>query len=691
MEKDKERNMQNSEKRVQRMSLGFLLIIGFQVFTTGLGSASDAPQILYYAVQRNGQTCGSSEVKISHQEDGGRTILVIEENSRTLVSALGASVDMLGRSKRRIEESTFREVSTEVDIDQGSLKIQIFAAVEGRTARITRLPGGGEKTVALPEDVVFENGVLSPHLKKDFVDRGATSKRYKVLDLLDRTIQEVTYTKARRETLRLVGRTWQTVVLDSFNHATGRKVRLWLDEKEGWALKAEGPRSVATLADKSELEGLRRASLDNSIFAKTKTSISDIPALAFMKVKASLEPVGNPITAQSLNVPGQTFQGAVTNNQIEGIFEIRHAKYDGRDAPPFPPNYGRQPGLRPFLEPEDYIESDDPVLIKKAKELTAGAKDSWEAAKRLSRWVAETIGYDIPGGASARNTYDLKEGECGAHSRLYTAFARAVGIPARVVWGCLYLSNAGGGFGQHAWNEVYMGTAGWIPIDTTAREVDYADAGHIRLGILSSSDIAWNPKNLEILDFQVEKAKGGQASELDIMKKYGPYLGKYRGRRGVMTVHVQNGGLAVTFPDGRDFELRDPDEKGFWFFKLTKDVNLDFDEWGEGRIAGFMMMNRVRLPKRADLAEVPSGVPEKVRAFLGHYPIPMEKRDITVSYRGGRLVAELSGEGVWELEGPDAEGQWTTKGKERLLSFILDESGNVKTMVLTEMIHYLKI
>lgn len=309
--------------------------------------------------------------------------------------------------------------------------------------------------------------------------------------------------------------------------------------------------------------------IDNHLFAKTGVMISDIRALSHLKVQAKLEPIGNWITAESLNFPGQSFEGTVEDNLVQGIFEINYAKYDGHKAPPFPANFSFNPELKLFLSPEDFIESEDTVLVQKAKELTDGARDSWEAAKRLSRWVAEEIGYDIPGGASARNTYDLKEGECGSHSRLFAAFCRAVGIPARVVWGCMYVPNYGGSFGQHGWNEVYMGEAGWIPIDTTAREIDFADCGHIRLGILSSAHVALNPKQMEILDFQAGSHRFGKVSEVGDIEKYQPYLGKYKGPRGVFNVLLHNGSLAIDIPGRMIFEMRDPDDQENWYFKLT--------------------------------------------------------------------------------------------------------------------------
>jgi hypothetical protein len=41
-----------------------------------------------------------------------------------------------------------------------------------------------------------------------------------------------------------------------------------------------------------------------------------------MKVKATIESAGEWITAESLNFPGQKFEGTVNNNLVEGIFEL---------------------------------------------------------------------------------------------------------------------------------------------------------------------------------------------------------------------------------------------------------------------------------------------------------------------------------------------------------------------------------
>jgi len=255
----------------------------------------------------------------------------------------------------------------------------------------------------------------------------------------------------------------------------------------------------------------------------------------------------------------------------------------------------------------------------------------------------------------------------------------------------MYVPNLGGSFGQHAWNEVYMGQIGWIPLDTTAREVDYADSGHIRLGVLTSAHIALNPKQMEILDFQAgPQSFSGFQGTVDT-KKYQPYLGQYKGRRGVITISLENGGLSLTLADKRVFGLREPDEKGEWLFKLSQDVGVTFERDASGRANGLTILNRVRLPKRGEPQDIPDSVPENIRPYLGQYSIPMQKQEIMVAYDDGHLAVHIPGLGVRVIEGPDAQGLWTARRGDDRFSFIMDDAGKVRTMILIEAVRCTRI
>ena len=107
-------------------------------------------------------------------------------------------------------------------------------------------------------------------------------------------------------------------------------------------------------------------------------------------------------------------------------------------------------------------------------------------------------------GGTARETFDRRNGACGSQSMLMAALCRAAGIPARVVWGCMYTHEMNGSFGHHAWNEVFMGEAGWIPVDVTFHETDYVDSGHLRLGILHTRQTIINYEEMEIMEYKTD-------------------------------------------------------------------------------------------------------------------------------------------------------------------------------------------
>jgi transglutaminase-like putative cysteine protease len=74
-----------------------------------------------------------------------------------------------------------------------------------------------------------------------------------------------------------------------------------------------------------------------------------------------------------------------------------------------------------------------------------------------------------------------KVGDCNEHTALYVAMARALGIPARIAVGLVYIHGA---FYYHAWPEVYLaepdGRGLWLPVDPTLNQFP-ADATHLRL------------------------------------------------------------------------------------------------------------------------------------------------------------------------------------------------------------------
>jgi len=134
--------------------------------------------------------------------------------------------------------------------------------------------------------------------------------------------------------------------------------------------------------------------------------------------------------------------------------------------------------LEPYLKPEQFVQSDADEIVKLVKSIIGDEKNSWEAAKKLNRWVYDNVEKKFtPDISNALQTLHSLEGDCGEHAVLATALMRAAGIPARTVAGLIYWP-PGQGFGYHAWIEVFVGD--WVMMDPSWGE-DIANPTHIAL------------------------------------------------------------------------------------------------------------------------------------------------------------------------------------------------------------------
>ena len=310
--------------------------------------------------------------------------------------------------------------------------------------------------------------------------------------------REAVYSKIDDTTLTLAGRSSEAIGLSSPDPSKGGQTELWIDAATGMRLKVTMPGQLTmTLTDADVADRTQTYDYDKALFIRTNRHIPEVRGISQMEAEVTLR--GAPVVSSSdLNCPGQRFVGTVEDGVVDGVFYVSHPRYEGKNAPAFPDRSEPYPELEQYLRPGSQIESDDPVLATKAEEITAGSGSRWDAACRIARWVGANVSGLSSG--SARETYDSRRGLCGEKSRLTTAFCRAVGIPARAVWGYTYTLEYGGSFGQHAWNEVYMDSAGWVPIDATIGEHDYVNSGRIRLGVLAQPAIRVGEGRIQILD-----------------------------------------------------------------------------------------------------------------------------------------------------------------------------------------------
>jgi transglutaminase-like putative cysteine protease len=190
-----------------------------------------------------------------------------------------------------------------------------------------------------------------------------------------------------------------------------------------------------------------------------------------------------------LNGGHQTLKGDTIEIRVQDNSPAYRLPYQGKN-------------LEEYMQPNALIQSDDKRIIEQTKKILAGEQNARAAAKKLNDWVYNALAkkpvVSIP---SALEVLNRREGDCNEHTALYTALARAAGIPTRMIAGIVFMEN---GFYYHAWPEVWVGD--WMAVDPTFNQFP-ADATHIRFAsgnLDRQSDILKlvGKLNVEVLEYK---------------------------------------------------------------------------------------------------------------------------------------------------------------------------------------------
>ena len=140
----------------------------------------------------------------------------------------------------------------------------------------------------------------------------------------------------------------------------------------------------------------------------------------------------------------------------------------------------KTPSLQPYLVSTDYEDLTDKHLISAAKTAVGNAKDAWTAAQRINGFVNRHIREKTLAHAfsSATEAYRERSGDCTEHAVLFSALAKIVGIPTKLITGLVYVGGTKPVFGYHEWVEVWLGNE-WHPMDPTFDQVT-ADTTHVK-------------------------------------------------------------------------------------------------------------------------------------------------------------------------------------------------------------------
>jgi len=454
-------------------------------------SAAPAPLAVgeqaYYALQVDGRTMGYSTYAVTGRERSGQRELFRVEAQTLLKVNVAGRTQALDYRATSVVAGDWQSQHYELTIRQdGASPIQITAQRERDVWRLSSVEGSlrRDREIPLSEAAYLLDSNLFEHYA--FLLRSlplSPGTRARVWVLVPQSLAAVelqlSVAEAGQEIMSggepeyclpvtLSGEQWPTMTL-------------WMTPARALLrLELAQQNLVVERADEGVTQQVQ--SIDLSALMQTKSVPSNVQFSAFWNVdrlqaQVEVKVGGEKVDPAFLNDPRQTFVGTVEDGWIRGTVETHRHAPAVEQAPAYPVEVTPDPAMAAYLQPEAEIESDDPAIAAKALEVAASAGDTWQAARAIGDWVHRNIAYEITA-SGARSCLVNLRGDCGPQTRLVIAMCRSLHIPARMVGGLIY---SAGRFGQHYWAEVYLGPAGWVPIDATAGEFGDLDATHLRL------------------------------------------------------------------------------------------------------------------------------------------------------------------------------------------------------------------
>jgi len=172
---------------------------------------------------------------------------------------------------------------------------------------------------------------------------------------------------------------------------------------------------------------------------------------------------------------------------ILATFNLERAEIRGQIDPAQaqPLSADERARLAPYLEPNTNIVIDDTIRAL-ARQIVGDETNTLKAARKIYDWVLTHIDYWVKDPAhhkaspvgSSEYCLATKTGNCSDFSSLWSALARASGIPTRMVYGAFFKAELDGkdiDQSYHCWTEFYVGNIGWISQDVAVANIFVGD------------------------------------------------------------------------------------------------------------------------------------------------------------------------------------------------------------------------
>jgi transglutaminase-like putative cysteine protease len=416
-------------------------------------------------VYYRGEKIGFTVSQTVPRDDG----FSIEETGRLQMTLLGATSAATITSTAQVDRN-FALRSFEFSLDPMTGPTTIRGTLNGQRLSLTISSASGTRS---EERVLEEPPALSQNLPRRLASAGlvtGTRHQWTLFDPATLRNSPVTITVGEREVVR--GGASPMPAFRVEMEFAGLRTTSWVTDT-GEVIREESPMGLITVRETPEraqaLAVSDRMRVDllqaSSVVPKTAKPIDDPGGVVSMRLR--LEGV-------DLASAGVDALDGGTQRVTGDLIELRNAvdlRSERHDA-----------DLTKYLRPEPFIESDAPEILAEAETAVQGVTGTRARVERLTRYVNGLLEkkptVSLP---SAREVLRTRVGDCNEHTVLFVAMARALGIPARIAVGMVYVHGA---FYYHAWPEVFLEEGAnrgvWMPVDPTLNQFP-ADTTHLRL------------------------------------------------------------------------------------------------------------------------------------------------------------------------------------------------------------------
>jgi hypothetical protein len=483
------RNLMASQSSVRRISLA-VLACGLATSLPALREAkAGLPEFDTWEIaQVSGQRIGYAETTLRLVEESGRQVAKVRQVMKLSMQRFGQE------SGYEVDYSDTETLDGalldfELVMKQGGTPMRttgkVVAGAPGTVGRLElQIESQSQKQNHSVEWPAGAGGLLGPELSLRAKPLKPGEKR--TVEHLDIGNQTATteMTAKEEETVELPGGSFRLLKIDSVERMApnpqGQRVEIqgavWTNTA-GEALKSWiKPMNMETFRVTRQVAlaktPLAKLDLGEATLVKVDRAIPHAHDTQRVRYRIRLED-GDPLTAFPAG-PSQAIKRIDEHTAEITVRAVRpgSAEAKGGDKPDVP--------TAADLAPNNFIQSDDPLIAAQAKEAAGAETDPWKVAVALEAYVNRAVTKKdfTQALATASEVARSREGDCKGHAVYLAALARARKIPARVAMGLVYMPQSQT-FGYHAWTEVYV-AGRWIGLDGTLAKGGLG-GGHLQL------------------------------------------------------------------------------------------------------------------------------------------------------------------------------------------------------------------